>query len=348
VDAAVPSKPRRPLAVRIFSPRNAIFALGLVLVVVLGLERMSSGDVILLVDRAHPVSPLVHVAGGHEPRNGGGIYYVDVLERQATELEYLLGGLHSGSSLIPASEVNGPGVSDSQAHQVGVYEMRSSQQIATVVALHALGKKVTFTPAGAVVEEVEPGLPAYNRLAPADVIVAIDGKKVASPADVSKLMSGKPIGTTFKFSFLRGAQRQSLALTTTAAKPGSKKGIVGIIVGPNETIHLPIKISINAHDVDGPSAGLAFALDVLQKLGRNVDHGYKIAATGQIFPNGQVGPIGGIKQKTIGAREAGVEAFLVPKANAATARKYADGLRIIPVNSFQQALHALATLPPKG
>ena len=63
--------------------------------------------------------------------------------------------------------------------------------------------------------------------------------------------------------------------------------------------------------------------------------------------NGQVGPIGGIKQKTIGAREAGVDVFLVPVANAAEARKYAHGLRIVPVKSFQQALHALATLPPE-
>ena len=84
---------------------------------------------------------------------------------------------------------------------------------------------------------------------------------------------------------------------------------------------------------------------MLQALGRNVDRGHKIAATGEIALDGTVGPIGGIKQKTIGAREAGVDVFLVPKANAATARKYAHGLRIIPVKNFQQALHALATLP---
>ena len=77
----------------------------------------------------------------------------------------------------------------------------------------------------------------------------------------------------------------------------------------------------------------------------NVVHGHKIAATGEIFPDGSVGPIGGIKQKTIGAREAGVDAFLVPAGeNARDARKDAGGLRIIPVESFPQALRALATL----
>jgi PDZ domain-containing protein len=86
----------------------------------------------------------------------------------------------------------------------------------------------------------------------------------------------------------------------------------------------------------------------MEKLGRDVVHGHKIAATGEIFPDGSVGAIGGIKQKTYGAREAGVDAFLVPVAgdNARDARKYAHGLRIVPVKNFQQALRALATLPP--
>ncbi len=108
---------------------------------------------------------------------------------------------------------------------------------------------------------------------------------------------------------------------------------------------LPVRVKIDAGNVGGPSAGLAFALDVLEELGRNVDRGHRIAATGEIVLNGDVGAIGGIKQKTIGARRAGVDAFLVPAGdNAREARKYAQGLRIIPVKSFQQALRALATL----
>ena len=73
--------------------------------------------------------------------------------------------------------------------------------------------------------------------------------------------------------------------------------------------------------------------------------GHKIAATGEILPDGSVGPIGGIKQKTIGAREAHVDAFLVPAGdNAKEARRHAHGLRIIAVKNFPQALRALATV----
>ena len=106
---------------------------------------------------------------------------------------------------------------------------------------------------------------------------------------------------------------------------------------------------IDAGNVGGPSAGLAFTLQVLEALGKKVDHGYRVAATGTIGLDGSVGAIGGIEQKTFGARAAHADVFLVPVAgdNARDARRYAHGLRIIAVQSFPQALHALATLPPK-
>ena len=106
---------------------------------------------------------------------------------------------------------------------------------------------------------------------------------------------------------------------------------------------MPIKI--DAGGVGGPSAGLAFALDIVQELGRNVTHGHKIAATGELALDGSVSPIGGVKQKTIGARSAGVDVFLVPAGeNARRPGATPDGLRIIPVKNFPQALRALATL----
>jgi Predicted secreted protein containing a PDZ domain len=104
-------------------------------------------------------------------------------------------------------------------------------------------------------------------------------------------------------------------------------------------------VKIDAGDVGGPSAGLAFALDVLEKLGKDVDHGRRIAATGQIELDGTVSAVGGLKQKTIGVRRSGIRYFLVPAGeNAAEAQRFAHGVRIIPVHSFRQALRRLATL----
>jgi PDZ domain-containing protein len=79
-------------------------------------------------------------------------------------------------------------------------------------------------------------------------------------------------------------------------------------------------------------------------LGRNVTHGCEVAATGELAIDGTVLPVGGVKQKTIGARRTGVDLFVVPAGrNAAQARENADGLPVIPVKSYQQALRALAT-----
>jgi PDZ domain-containing protein len=111
-----------------------------------------------------------------------------------------------------------------------------------------------------------------------------------------------------------------------------------------------LRIGIDAGAVGGPSAGLAFTLQLLQDLGKTIAKGYKVAATGTISIDGRVGPIGGIKQKTIGARRAHIDVFLVPVRgdNAKDAKRYAGRMRVIPVTTFQQALRALATLPPKG
>jgi PDZ domain-containing protein len=84
---------------------------------------------------------------------------------------------------------------------------------------------------------------------------------------------------------------------------------------------------------------------VLEELGRDVDDGMRVAVTGELELDGDVEPVGGLKQKTIGAKRSGVDVFLVPAGeNAAEARRYAEGIRIVPVRNFQQALRALATL----
>ncbi len=333
---------------RLVTPGRLV-ALGVALLIaVFALWVVPSDKYIFLPDDAHLVAPLVTVAEAHPPKNRGSIYYVDVIVRKATWLERLFGGLHEGADLESPSAVSLPGVSDAQRRQIDLREMRQSQQVAAAVALRAAGLKVVTEETGTLVTNVVGGTPAVGKLQPTDVIVAIDGKKVRTPADVKASMSAKHVGDTVTFTVRRGAKTKVVEMKTASAGHGSKRAVVGIFLDQAERIQLPIRVAIDSGDVGGPSAGLAFALDVLEQLGRNVDHGHKIAATGEIFLDGSVGPIGGIKQKTIGARNAGVDAFLVPAGeNSRDASKYAHGLRIIPVKSFQQALRALATLPAK-
>lgn len=322
-----------------------LVALGIVLLAcAVVLAVYPSNEYLFLPDRAHPVAPLVTVQGGHDPTRGG-VYFVDVIVRKATLLERLFGGLHDGADLYPASAVNPPGVNDQLRRKIDFEDMHRSQQIAAAVALRALHRKVIATPIGALVEEVDPSDPAVGKLAPDDVITGIDGTRITSPADVFRAMAKHKPGDVVAFTIRRAGQTLAERIKTTSDPQNAKRAIVGILVGPAVDLHLPIKVRIDAGNVGGPSAGLAFTLEVMEELGKDVVHGHKVAATGTISPDGSVGPIGGIKQKTIGAKEAGVDAFLVPAGdNARDARKYAHGLRIIPVKNIQQALRALATL----
>jgi PDZ domain-containing protein len=333
--------------VRVVTP-GRLLALGVVLLAVfLGLLTVQSSDYIFLPDKAHPVAPLVKVRGGLEPQRGG-VYFVDVVVRKATLLEQLFGGLHEGADLYPASAINPPGVDDKQRRTIDLEDMKRSQVVAAAVAEKAAGKKVVMRAIGSRIIAVEPKKPADGKLEPDDVIVDLDSKRVRSPRDVFVAMKQHKVGDTVTFTIERGKKTlvEKIKTVTSGAKP--PRPIVGVLLETAYDIRLPIPVNIDAGNVGGPSAGVAFALDVYEELSHDILHGNRIAATGEIRPDGSIGPIGGIKQKTIGARAAGVDAFLVPAGdNARDARKYADGLRIIPVETFPQALRALATLPHK-
>lgn len=328
---------------------SRLLALGIVLLAVfLGLLTVQSSDYIFLPDKAHPVAPLVKVQGGVEPHRGG-IFFVDVVVRKATLLEQLFGGLHKGADLYPASAINPPGVNDKQRRTIDLEDMKRSQVVAAAVAEKAAGKNVVMRAVGSRIIAVEPQKPADGKLEPDDVIVDLDGKRVRSPRDVFDAMKTHKVGDTVTFTIQRGKKTLVETIKTVTSGGRPPRPIVGVLLETAYDIHLPVPVSIDAGNVGGPSAGVAFTLDVYEELGHDVLHGNRVAATGEINPDGSIGPIGGIKQKTIGARAAGVDAFLVPAGdNARDARTYADGLRIIPVETFPQALRALATLPPKS
>jgi PDZ domain-containing protein len=332
------------------SPLRILGALaGLLVVTGVILYLLPSNDFLLLPDPAHPVAPLVRVEGGHTPAGPGGIYFVDVFERRASVLESWFPFIRSGSTLVPAKLIVPPGVSDQAIRRADLREMSISQRVAAAVALRRLGYHVVARPSGVIVDAVEVGSHAAGKLEPADVIVSVNGIPTLTIAKLRDVFAGIRPGATVTLAFRRGTERRTVSVQTIADPFNKRRAIVGFTPDQAADIRLPLHVQIDSGNVGGPSAGLAFALEVLEKLGRKIDRGYRIAATGQMELDGHVSPIGGVKQKTIGARQAKADVFLVPAGdNAAEARRYAHGLRIIAVQSFPQALRALATLPRKG
>jgi PDZ domain-containing protein len=321
-------------------------ALGLVVLIVLAVLYITPSDeYIFLPDKAQPLAPKVFVQGERPDKDGGGIYFVEVHIRKASILEKYFHGLHEGSTLVPADQFVPHGTSEKQRFQESLQDMQRSQRIAAAVALRQAGYTVRIVPTGVLITTIFADTPAASKLHAGDVVVAVDGKRVLRPQELGKLVRARKPGQTVRLRVRRDERVQEVVLRTIADPNDAKRPIVGIGIGQAADIKLPIKVRINLGRVGGPSAGLAFALDILEKLGRNVDHGLKVAATGEIALDGTVLPIGGAKQKTFGARRAHADVFLVPAGeNAREARRYAGGLRIIPVSSFRQALRELATV----
>ncbi len=319
-----------------------------VLVALVGgvLFLVPSGHYLFLPDPARPVDPLVNVPGEETGEARGGVYMVDILVRKATLFERLFPGVEEGASLVPDDLVNPAGVSEEERRRHSLREMSASQKVAVAVALRSLDYKV---PTETEVAAVERGSPADGKLREGDVILTARGTSVPSPVELFDVMCRHDPGEPVELTIRRGDTVRKLDVGTRAAKdrPGAETGecasraVMGVLV--EVEIDPPVNVRIDAGDIGGPSAGLAFALDIVDELGRDLDGGRRVAVTGTLDLEGDVGAIGGIKQKTIGAREAGADVFVVPTENAREARRNAEGLEIIAVRTFADALARLTT-----
>jgi Lon-like protease len=318
-----------------------LLAVVLLIAVAGALYIIPSDHYVYLPDRARAADPLVKVPGEDTENGENGIYMVDVIVRRASILERLFPSLFEGATLVPESQANPLGVSDRARRESSLQDMSRSQQVAAAVALRALDYDVKVVANGVLVSQVAPGSPAEGRFEIGDVIVGVEGRTIRTTTQLQRYMRANvEPGDVVEVTVQRDDRLEKLKVGTEASDRAARP-VFGIFVEQEADITLPVKISIDAGNVGGPSAGLAFALDIVDELGREVDDGRKVVVTGALAIDGTVEPIGGVKQKTIAAREADAAVFVVPNENAAEARRHADGLRILPVSTFAQALEAL-------
>lgn len=344
------ASPERSSDVPKLTARRFLVTVALTVAVVLVAAWLTPSNAFLFIPNdAEPLADRVSVPGEKPGDGRGGIYFVDVSVRRATWLERLAPFVRpDGTSLVAEDIVVPPGSSFAERRQTSLAEMDRSQEVATAVALRAAGHEVRARPEGALVDAIDPRAPAARALRAGDVILEAAGRAVRTPGALRRAVGTVRPGEAIALRVRRGRRVLELTVTTIAAPDEPRRPVIGIRVTQAADIDLPLDIDIDLGNVGGPSAGLPFALDILQELGRDIDRGYKVAATGEIELDGTVAPIGGVKQKVFGVRAAGADIFLVPAGdNAEEARRYAGNLRVIGVENFQQALRALATLPLK-
>ena len=336
---------------RFLSPLK-LFVTGLVLLgVAFGvLWLVPSGSYIFLPDRAHPLAPLVSVPGERRSKDGGGIYYVDVFVRKATLLERVFPSIREGSTVVPASSLRAPGESEEQLQRQELHEMRQSQSTAAAVALEALGYDKLVDLRGIAIGQVRAHMPAAAaNVRPGDMLIGVDGKPALTVCTLQHRLAARPLGAPVVLDVRRGRSVRQVRVTPVL-DPSTGRRLIGVVAQDSYSLRkLPLRVRFDLGGVGGPSAGLAFALELLEARGRDVDHGLRVAATGMIEPDGCVDQIGGVKQKTLGALHSHVDILLVPAGdNAREARRYAHGLRVVPVKSFRQAVQALTAMAPNA
>lgn len=313
-----------------------------------------SDNFLFLPSTAQPVAPVVKVQGeSADPGPGGpGFLFTAVTQRRASRLESWLPFLREDhSELVPAKALIPPGGTPEEQDKIDRAAMTDSQRTAAAVAEEALGKPVKITTRGVRVNDtaVPGGSPARSAgLTSGDVITAVDGAAVKTLAELRKTLEAHEPNDVVTISYLRDGKPATTKVTLRASPDEPGRAILGIGGADDLDIQLAVPVTYSIGDVEGPSAGLAFALEVYSALtGRKLAEGHRVAVTGALEIGGEVEPIGGAEQKAIGAARAGADVFLVPTENLAEARKGApSSMQVIPVASFDDAVAKLQALPP--
>ncbi|WP_249227179.1 YlbL family protein [Kutzneria sp. CA-103260] len=242
-------------------------------------------------------------------------------------------------SLAPREEYFKPGESQQDVQKQNVQEFTDSQSNAQVAALRYLGY-----PMKVLVGSISQGSPVTGVLNAGDRLLAVNGTKVSTSQQVQDALKSTKPGQAVPVTFQHGASPEQTATITLGHSDDRAWGFMGI--GPIDRPDVPFQVKISLADVGGPSAGLIFALTIIDKLTPdNLNNGGDIAGTGEIDDQGNVKPIGGIPFKMIAAKEAGATAFLAPADNCAEAKAHApDGLKLIKVTTLADAVSSLQAL----
>lgn len=245
------------------------------------------------------------------------------------------------NAVVPEDEIFPQGVTSKEVDHESAAEMADSQQEAIAVALRALGQKV---PEVVSISALTKDSPAKGVLRAGDVVVSIDGKPVASSEAVRTAIRARKPGQRVAITVRRDGKVQAFSVTTAASQG---RAVVGVLL--QTAFNFPTKVSINAGDVGGPSAGMMFSLAVYDKLTPGaLTGGASIAGTGTIDSVGTVGPIGGIQQKLVGAKRGGATWFLAPAGNCPEVVGHVpDGLNVVKVATFTQARDAVEAIAAK-
>lgn len=293
-------------------------------------------------------------------RTTNGIKFVTAFGGQLSILDSVLGWIDPYVQVNTFEEQFGKS-DPSTSRRLGFQAMISAKQIAEFVAMKKLGLDVNLVMGRVVIEElVCDDAPKKNaactNLEVGETITHIDGVATPTLTDLAAQMKGRVVGDSVELTVIpykagattpdaTKAEKRTVQLMANADNP--TRPIIGFVPADTRTVSLPFEVKISTSDIGGPSAGLAFALALLDELtSGNLMGTSQVVATGTISNDGSVGAIGALEQKAVAVKESGADLFLVPAGQSddemKRARKAAgSGVKIVQVETLDEALAAL-------
>ncbi|MCP8970261.1 SepM family pheromone-processing serine protease [Ectobacillus ponti] len=306
---------------------------------------------------AEKLSPYVQVEGGEKEK--GDFMLVTVSMSRANVISYAVAKLSKYQEIYQQDQIMQKGESDKEYQFRQTHMMDESQNAAIYNAYTRAGKKVSYENKGVYVVFVSQGMPAEKVFKPGDLLRSVDGKPLQTADEFIAYMKTKKLGDQVAIEYERNKDKKQAAVPLKQLKdqPEGRAGI-GVQIVTDSELQVEPKVKIDAHQIGGPSAGMMFTLEIYNQLTPgDLTKGHEIAGTGTIDEKGTIGPIGGISQKIVAASEAGAEIFFAPNEGGKAGSNYKDAvktakdigtkMKIVPVDTWDDALHYLEKLPGK-
>ncbi|MFC0214295.1 SepM family pheromone-processing serine protease [Paenibacillus chartarius] len=330
---------------------------------------------ILMPGTAEPVKPMVKLAKG-EHNEQGAFMLTTVRGGDANVFNYVVARFHPYEELVKKEDMFGS-ETPQEYSQRQEYVMLTSQSDAMQAAYRKAGIPYEIAGDGVMVIRTIPGMPAEKVLRGGDYLLKVDQTTIHKAQELLDYLSGKKAGDTITFTYRRDKANLEAQLTLATlpqekderGNPLPQRAGLGIVPGDVQSVKAADpahQFTVKTEDIGGPSAGLMFSLEMYAQLtGSDLTKGYRIAGTGTITPEGNVGPIGGIQHKVIAADREQAEIFFAPQDvypkegqkfepvlnySDAVERAKAIGskMRIVSVATLDDAIKFLNELPPKS
>jgi PDZ domain-containing protein len=307
-------------------------------------------DTIGEIDIEGTKTPVIEIEGEKTYETSGDLDMLTVTLRGSRQtplswIDLALAWFDRTRAIQPLEAVYPEGQTDQQSSEQSAAAMVDSQSEAVAAALRELD--IDYTSIVTVTSTLD-GFPADGVLEAGDQILTVDGDPIDGVTELSAALAERPVGSTFDLGIVRDGEEQTVQLTTAASADDPDRPIVGI--QPGATYDFPFDVTINLGTVGGPSAGTMLALGVYDKLTPGeLTGGERFAGTGTITADGEVGAIGGIRQKMYGAQGAGAEFFLAPESNCdEVVGHIPGGLQVFSMATLDDALDIVTTIAEGG